>query len=404
MTDERNSINGSRLHDEDVNASPAHDENANGPRDRDGEKERRVCCAPAAAPASPARKDASWVDGVVHTDVGDLPRVRTTLAAHDRLGLVKARWGIGRMSYRVTPGLYATGAPTATSPVVVSANYKMSFDRLRASLFGRDAWILVLDTKGINVWCAAGKGTFGTDEIVRRVQSTALDRIVSHRTIVVPQLGAPGVSAHEVRRRSGFRVMYGPVRVEDLPAFLDAGMKAQPEMRRVRFALRDRAVLIPVEMVTGGKYVLLVAAAFLLLGGLNRTGYSMESVRVNGMIGAIMTLGAFLFGAVFGPILLPWLPGRAFSIKGAVLGLLLTGILVASGGLSGSWLHVTAWALIVTVITSFVVMNFTGATTYTSLSGVKREMRFAVPAQIAGAVIGFGLWVTDLFVTGGLRA
>jgi acetyl-CoA decarbonylase/synthase complex subunit gamma len=189
----------------------------------------------------------------------------------------------------------------------------------------------VLDTKGINVWCAAGKGTFGTDEIVRRVQGAGLERIVSHRTLIVPQLGAPGVSAHAVRRSRGFHVVYGPVRAEDLPAFLDAGLKARPEMRRVRFGLGDRAVLIPAEIVTGGKYVLLAAAGLLLLGGL-----------------------------------------------------------------TGSWLQVAARVLIVPAIASFVLMNFTGAATYTSLGGALREMRFAVPAQIAGTVVGLGLWLSGL--------
>jgi CO dehydrogenase/acetyl-CoA synthase gamma subunit (corrinoid Fe-S protein) len=137
-----------------------------------------------------------WQDGAVPTAAGEVPRVSTALSARDRLGSLAARWAIGRMDYRVAPGLYAVGNPGPDSAVLVSANYKMSFDRLRSALDGRDAWLLVLDTKGINVWCAAGKGTFGTDEVVRRVQATGLDRVVTHRTLILPQLGAPGVAAH----------------------------------------------------------------------------------------------------------------------------------------------------------------------------------------------------------------
>ena len=111
----------------------------------------------------------------------------------------------------------ALGRPTDASPVFASANYKLSFDALRASLKGRDAWLLVLDTKGINVWCAAGKGTFGTLELVRSIAETELDKIVGHRTVIVPQLGAPGVSAHRVKFYSGFNVVYGPARAEDIP-------------------------------------------------------------------------------------------------------------------------------------------------------------------------------------------
>jgi acetyl-CoA decarbonylase/synthase complex subunit gamma len=349
-----------------------------------------------------------WIDGTLVTEEGAVPRVRTALGLRDRWGAIRARWGIGRMDFSVPPGLYAVGSPGAQSPVLVSANYKLSFDRLRGVLFNRDAWILVLDTHGINVWCAAGKGTFGTDEIVRRVQGTSLDRVVRGRTLVVPQLGAPGVSAHLVLKRCGFRVIFGPVRVEDLPAFLDAGMVAGPEMRRVRFDLRDRVVLVPVELVMGAKNVLLLAAAILLLSGLGLHGYSLARVRAMGLPGAGLILGSFICAAVLGPTLLPWLPGRAFSIKGAALGLAQAGAWVVVDrlwlGASLSWLHTAAWMLIVTALNSFVVMNFTGASTHTSLSGVVREMRFAVPAQIAGAVVGFGLWLTGLFVRAGSGA
>jgi len=346
-----------------------------------------------------------WSDGVIPTEVGEVPRVRTALNYRDRIGTIKARWGVGRMSYRVAPGLYGVGDPGPDSPVLVSANYKLSFDRLRSVLSGRDAWILVLDTKGINVWCAAGKGTFGTDEIVRRVQMSGLERIVSHRKLVVPQLGATGVSAHVVRNRCGFRVVYGPVRAADLPAFLDAGMKAQPEMRRVRFNFVDRLVLIPVELVMGGKYALLAAAALVLLSGLTLHGYSFANVRTTGLMSAALIFVSSFGGAILGPALLPWLPGRAFSIKGAVLGFAMLGALIVSGWTalspSGPSLHVAAWALMTPAIASFTVMNFTGASTFTSLSGVQREMRFALPAQITGSIIGLGLWVIGLLVPGG---
>jgi acetyl-CoA decarbonylase/synthase complex subunit gamma len=363
------------------------------------------CCGSVDKPGPSRREDEPWISGAVNTAAGEVPQVRTSLSFRDHLGTVKARWDINRMNYSVPPGLYAVGNPVPESVVLVSANYKMSFDRLRKQLGDRDAWILVLDTKGINVWCAAGKGTFGTDELLNRIKITDLDKIVSHRRLIVPQLGATGVSAHIVRKTSCFSIIYGPVRVEDLPAFLDAGMKAQPEMRRVRFGLRDRAVLIPVELVGGGKYVLLLAAVFALIAGLSSSGYSFAKVLSAGIINASMVFGAFFCGTLLGPMLLPWLPGRAFSIKGAALGIALVGILAVFGlpgpGLFGSWLHLAAFAFIIPTLTSFTLMNFTGASTFTSLSGVIREMRLAVPVQIAAAGIGVVLWFGGLFINGG---
>ncbi|HEX9186874.1 MAG TPA: mercury methylation corrinoid protein HgcA [Vicinamibacteria bacterium] len=358
-----------------------------------------------ASPRLLGRIDARWTDGVFRTLLGDVPRARTRLSLRDHLGTLAVRTGLGRMRYRVPPGLYAVGDPAADSPVLVSANYKLSFDHLRSALAGRDAWILVLDTRGINVWCAAGKGTFGTGEIVGRVHGTGLARLVSHRRLVLPQLGAPGVAAHEVRAATGFHVVYGPVRATDLPAFLDARLKADPEMRRVRFRLWDRLTLVPVEVVIGARYALPAAAALLLLGGLGPDGYSLARLASTGLRDAALTLASFLVALVLGPALLPWLPGRAFSLKGAWLGLALVGSLAALGlpgpGVFGSWLHLAAWTALGPAITSFLVMNLTGASTYTSLSGVLREMRFAVPAQTAAGAIGLALQVAALVTMGG---
>ena len=118
--------------------------------------------------------DQGFVTGSIATPAGLLPKVSSELEWRDRWGTIKARWGVGRMDYSIDPGLYALGNPDRESSVLVTANYKMSFDELRCALPGRDFWILVLDTKGINVWCAAGKGTFGTKELVMRIEASGL--------------------------------------------------------------------------------------------------------------------------------------------------------------------------------------------------------------------------------------
>jgi acetyl-CoA decarbonylase/synthase complex subunit gamma len=306
------------------------------------------------------------------------------------------------MNYRVDPGLYAVGQPNDKSSVFVSANYKMSFDRLRSQLGAMDSWILVLDTRGINVWCAAGKGTFGTKELVSRIGAVGLKEVVTHRRVVLPQLGASGVSAHEVRRLSGFNVVYGPVRAEDIPAFVSAGMKATSDMRKVKFPFADRVALIPADLIQSAKYALLAALLLLLLSGLGKDYYSLSRVGTLGLSSALILLVVYVAGTALPPALLPWLPGRPFSLKGAWVG-----VVLAAGAawyasshpdVFNSALSVLAWLFIVPTVTSFIAMNFTGSSTYTSLSGVKKEMRTAVPAQIAGATAGLVLWIAGLFV------
>jgi len=343
-----------------------------------------------------------WIVGSMSTPAGEVPQASTSLRLPDHLGTCKARWGIARMRYGIVPGLYAVGTPSDESPVLVTANYKMSFDRLRSQLTGIDAWILVLDTKGVNVWCAAGKGTFGTDEIVHQVPATNLSEVVSHRRLIVPQLGAPGVAAHEVKQRCGFRVVYGPVRAADVPAFLETGMKAAPEMRRVFFPILDRLAVAPVELALAGKSMLVIAVCFLFLAGLGLDGFDWTRVATVGLGSAALFLATCVGSIVLAPALLPWLPGRAFSAKGAWLGLAfvlgLVGYMWNHIEAIESWFAVAAWCLMIPAVASFLAMNYTGASTYTSLSGVRIEVRVAAPIQAICAILGAVLWLVGRFV------
>ncbi|MGI6154244.1 MAG: mercury methylation corrinoid protein HgcA [Christensenellaceae bacterium] len=348
------------------------------------------CCCPASSccstePITPYDKNDEWVAGEIHTPKGGVPVVSTNLHFKDTLGAWKARWGIGRMNYKINPGLYAIGKPDHTSPVLVSANYKLTFDALRKELSGLDCWILILDTKGINVWCAAGKGTFGTGELVGRISKTGLSGIVSHKKLVLPQLGAPGVCAYEVTKQTGFSVVYGPVRAKDIKAFLDSGFKATEEMRTVKFTMWDRLILTPVELVAAAKSSLMVFGVLFLL--------NLFATRSFGLADFIAYTGAVVTGTVITPLLLPVIPGRAFAWKGWLLGLLWTlGFTWYSGWfVSGYLLLAIGYLLVLPSLSAYLAMNFTGTSTYTSFSGVIKEMKIAVPLIALSSVAGIVL-------------
>jgi hypothetical protein len=315
----------------------------------------------------------------------------------DHLGRWQMRWGLGRNRYRVAPGLYAVGHPDAASPVLVTANYKLTVDVLRRELSATNCWLLVLDTRGINVWCAAGKGTFGTAEVVRRVEECRLDQRVSHRTLILPQRGAPGVAAHEVKQACGFRVVYGPVRAADLPAFLAAGLQATPPMRRVTFTAAERLVLAPVELTGMLRPIAWGSLLLLLLGGLGPNIFSFTAMLSRGGAAVAAGLTGVLIGAVLVPILLPWLPGRMFAVKGAVAGLAVAavGSLLLAGRLDG--LNGAALLLALPAVSAWCAMNFTGSTTFTSPSGVEREMRRTIPWQGAALLTSGICWIAAAF-------
>lgn len=354
----------------------------------------QCCCGPA---AHEAIKYHSLIElGKVATEAGNISIISTAWTLRDHIGQIKARLDIGRMNYAVAPGIYAVGSPDRRSPVLVSANYKLSFDVLRRELEGLNVWILVIDSKGVNVWCAAGEGTFGTQELVERVKLTQLEKIVNTRNLIVPQLGAPGISAHVVQASCGFQVMYGPVRASDIKKYLDAGMKASQQMRRVDFGAVDRLTVSWLELVLTTKAVIL---GTMLLAGLVVLASKIPAwagLKEELKLLLLLFWASVLSGTIFNAVLLPYLPGRAFSFKGGFLGLFVcAGIIYVSG----QHLAAITWISLILMgsgISAFLALNFTGASTFTSLSGVKKEIRYSIPVITGMFFMGVALEVIHI--------
>ena len=308
----------------------------------------------------------------------------------DILDHLQARWGINRMKHKVEPGLYKLGKPGPESPVFVTANYTLSFDALRSSLKEIDGYILVLNTFGINVWCAAGKGTFGTEELIRKIGETNLAEIINHRNLILPQLGAPGVSAHKVKERSGFHIKYGPVRAGDIPEYLST-KKVSAEARRVKFTLGDRLTLVPVEFVQVILPLLIVAVVLFFTVGL---------------IPALALAGSVIAGTALFPAMLPWLPTKNFSTKGFILGGLVASVFGLAHMLNRLdqpliYILVSTLAYVITLppVTAFLALNFTGATTFTSRSGVRKEINTYFPAMVWMAGAGLILFIAAIIIS-----
>ena len=335
--------------------------------------------------------------GFIETPIGPVPQVATAASFRDFCGTVGARIGIIRRKYKVAPGIYAVGTPGSESPVLVTANYKLSFDALRLQLCGVDAWLLVLDTRGINVWCAAGKGTLSTEEVIRSVEHSRLALVVSHRELVLPQLAATGVTAQDVKRGCGFQVFFGPIRAADIPTYLQQGNQCNETMREVTFTLPERAVLIPVELFLLAKPLLITLALMFVLSGIGPSLFSLNAALHRGLTLLTATLLGIFGGAVLTPLLLPWLPCRQFWIKGVLAGLaaaVISWLLPAARYSLPEQLALFLWMI---TLSSYLAMNFTGSTPFTSPSGVEYEMRRGIPVQIAATCLTIVLWVGSPF-------
>ena len=293
-----------------------------------------VCCGSPPGPQSspdekPGYKLLGFVESFTETSIGPVPKVKTTLERSDFIGTIVARLGIRRDQYKIAPGLYCVGDPGDKSPVLVTANYKLTFDTLRRELTSLDAWILVIDTRGINVWCAAGRELFSTREVVGRLNQCRLNEVVSHRKIILPQLGATGVSAVSVKKESGFEVVWGPIQARDVRQFVANDCNAQESMRRVTFTTPERIVLVPVELSHLPKPTFWVLLGIFLLSGIGTDIFSLTDAWGRGLMALAAYIAGILGGAVAAPILLPWIPGRAFALKGMLTGIV-AGLAVAT--------------------------------------------------------------------------
>ena len=350
-------------------------------------KHEAPCCGPS-SPRLIRYRPVRFI-GETRVPSGKVKTVPVQWDNQDWLGAVLLKLGFFRMSYAVPPGLYGVGSPTRKSPVLVSCNYKLSFDVLRRSLAGLDAWILVVDTKGVNVWCSAGKGTFCAEEISRMVKKTNLEKIVGHKNLVLPQLSAPGVAAYKLFKLCGFRGVFGPVEASDIPAFVKNSMKVPASDRLVRFGVRERMSVAWYDLSIAFQWLFVISAALVVIGlFFNDMSLTASLIMLTPLILSLLT--GVVAGGILVPLSLPLLPTRTFSIKGAVAGALLGAfvflplviLLNFPGVKSGGYI------LIAAAVSAYLGLNFTGSTTFTSLSGVKKEVRVALPSILGSLAAG----------------
>ena len=224
------------------------------------------------------------------------------------------------------------------------------------------------------------------------------ERVESKR-LIVPQLGAVGVAAHEVKERTGFTVRYGPVDARDLPNYIANGFKAAPEMRRVRFNMWDRFVLTPMELVPAMRKLFPVAVLLFALAGIARDGILFAPALGFFAYAGTALAAAVIAGTFVGPLLLPFLPFRSFSLKGGVLGLLYPLVLLIwfRGGFAANPYLFTVSCVAVPPLSSYLLLLFTGSTAITGMSGVEKELRIAMPIY-RGAVVLCGILLALAFL------
>jgi hypothetical protein len=205
------------------------------------------------------------------------------------------------------------------------------------------------------------------------------------------------VASGEVQKRTGFRVHFGPCDSRDIPAYLKAGRRKTKEMSLMRFGMLDRLVLTPMEINPAMKKYPWFAAAVLILFGLQPSGILFSSAWSGGLPFLIFGLIAVLAGAFLTPALLPYVPFRSFAIKGWIIGMALVMLAFAlvGPGMVQAGLLMAVVLILFPALSSYIALQFTGSTTFTGMSGVKKELKIALPLYFTA--IGVSLVLVVLY-------
>ena len=266
--------------------------------------------------------------------------------------------------FRAVPiriGLYRFGNPNEDSPVLVTANYLLTFTSVKKHLKGCDCYLIVIDTRGINVWCSAGEGNFSAEEIHNSLRATRVGDVVQRRKLILPKLSANGVRYRDVKQLTGWEAVFGPVYARDIPEYLNNGFVKSDQMRRVRFELVDRLwVGLPFALFVG----------FLFLAPL---------LLFHHLYSPMIPTIAFAAGLGF-PAAFYVLPTNQFFKKALVLGLVgSAGAILYLLNSGASVKEMVQWALIIVGITTFVAMDFSGMSPVSNYSRIKEEFVVVVP-------------------------
>ena len=158
-----------------------------------------------------------------------------------RVGLRIAAWF--SLPIPIASGVYRLGTPGPYDPVLLSGNFLASVEAVRHALVGRDAYLIVADTSGWNVWCASDAGLFTAEKAATLIRLYDVEHLVVHRRVVVPRLA--GRIRSSLAALTGWDVVTGPIEARDLPDFLQDGA-ITPAMRSL-----DRMYRLPERLRVG---------------------------------------------------------------------------------------------------------------------------------------------------------
>jgi NAD-dependent dihydropyrimidine dehydrogenase PreA subunit len=251
-------------------------------------------------------------------------------------------------------GLLEIGHPGRSSPVLVTGNFRLTVARVCRALRGLDAYLLVANSRGVNVWCSATGGLLTNHDVLSALKTSGIEERVDHRQAILPQLAATGVDGRDLEQQSGWKVVWGPVYASDLPAFLQGGLAKGAAMREVRFPWTQR-----LEMAVFWAFPISLISALI-------TGVLWRQALVTGVLVVwVLALALYMVYPLYGRWLEPGWRGRAvvFSVLAVLWLVVMLGLEGYTRGLGPPTWGVTArWGIFTFVVLMVMGIDFLGST------------------------------------------
>jgi NAD-dependent dihydropyrimidine dehydrogenase PreA subunit len=239
------------------------------------------------------------------------------------------------LPHRDKTGLMKIGNPTRDSPVLVTGNYTETVRRLKKALKGENVWLLVANSKGINVWCAASGGHLTHHDVTSAVVTSCAEAKIDSHTLILPQLSATGIERRKITKATGWTTAWGPARLEDLPLFLHQSYRVTPGQRFMRFPLWDR---LEIAVMWAFPMTIIGILLFAWLGGW-RVGFAIGVVACAIVFGIYSALPWLRLTGPF-----RWVTFALFTVIGFTFGDM---FLLTSGGASLHDLSLTGLGAVV---------------------------------------------------------
>jgi ubiquinone/menaquinone biosynthesis C-methylase UbiE/NAD-dependent dihydropyrimidine dehydrogenase PreA subunit len=220
----------------------------------------------------------------------------------------------------VEPGLRVIGHPHRKSPIILTGNFHLTVRRVEKALKGKDIFLLVAPSNGINVWCGSCGGELNTHSVITAIKTSRINERVDHHQIFLPLFSAPAIDRGLLKKETGRTGIFGPAYAKDIPLFLK-NRKTVLEHNTAEFSLPFR-----LEMLLSMNFLVWTLIGILLL--IIKPGFFIP-------LSLYFWLTGFFLYAGF-----PIIPGKSGWLKAAVLSLM---EVIAIALFSGFVLHISIW-------------------------------------------------------------